>query len=99
MTHRGKGKMVGFRAKTDPVLAAVLAEIHKTAVKPPKGFLMMKEWGKRWNLVGGQSHKYMAIALEKGLLVMREYRVVTEGRLRLMKHYGPPSALPKVKGS
>lgn len=99
MTYRGKGKMVGFRAKTDPVLAAVLAEIHKTAVKPPKGFLMMKDWGKRWQLVGAQTTRYMEVALAKGLLVMREYRVVTEGRLRMMKHYGPPSALPKVKGS
>lgn len=91
-----KRKMIHARALLDPILKAVLSEIHNTADVPPKGFLTRQQWMKKWGFKC-QAHtgNYIEKAVKMGLLVMRRYRVATKGRLTLMDHYGPPG---RVKG-
>ena len=83
-------KQVTNRKVLDPILAAVLAEIHKAAVVPDKGFLKSEDWAKRWQLNEVQTRTYIARAVASRLLVEKSFRVITHGRLRMMKHYGPP---------
>jgi len=98
MANASKGKMVWGRKSIDPILKAVLAEIHKTAEKPDKGFVMTSEWSKRWSLTDAQTHIYIRKAIASGILEKRTYRVVTHNRLQRMAHYGPPDK-PKRKAS
>lgn len=91
MANPSKGKMVWGRKSIDPILKAVIAEIHKTAQKPDKGFVMTCEWCKRWKLTDAQTHTYIRKAIASGILEKRMYRVVTHGRLQMMAHYGPPA--------
>ena len=84
------GPHVASRKNLDPILAAVLAEIHKSAETPPKGFMKAEDWATRWKLAEVQARAYLAKAVASGLLVERIYRVITHGRLRKMSHYGPP---------
>ena len=90
MGNASKDKMVWGRKNIDPILKAVLAEIHKTAQKPDKGFEMTCEWCKRWNLTDVQTHVYLRKAIASGILEKRMFRVITHGRLQMMAHYGPP---------
>ena len=91
------GVMMYRRKLTDPVLKAVMAHIHMTAEKPDKGFLSLKEWAKKWDLKSvSQAQIYVKKATDIGQLVTKRFRVVTEGRLRQLRHYGPP---PKRKGA
>ena len=88
--------MVWGRKNMDPILKAVLAEIHKSAQPADKGFYMTSYWCKRWNLTGAQTLCYIRRAVESGILEKRKFRVVTCGRLQMMAHYGPPDK-PKRK--
>lgn len=81
---------MAYRRKTDPVLSAVIAEINKSAVKPDPGFLKRDDWAKRWNMTNSQAAIYIARALQAGILVTRRFRVITNGRLRVLEHFGPP---------
>jgi hypothetical protein len=96
MGNASKGKMVWGRKNIDPVLKAVLAEIHKTAQPADKGFYMTSYWCKRWNLTDAQTLVYLRKAIDAGILEKRMFRVVTHNRLQLMAHYGPPGK-PKRK--
>jgi hypothetical protein len=98
MGNASKGKMVWGRKNIDPVLKAVLAEIHKTAQPADKGFYMTSYWCKRWNLTDAQTLTYIRKAIETGILEKRMFRVITHGRLQMMAHYGPPDK-PKRKAS
>lgn len=87
-----KRKMLYNRKRLDPILSAVLSAIHKTAEKPPKGFLTRKQWQVKWGFAC-QAHTGDLInkAVELGKLERRDYRVLTKGRLTMLAHYGPPS--------
>ena len=88
---KNKRKMLHTRASLDPILAAVLSEIHKTAQKPAPGFLTRAQWMERWKFkCHAHTGNYINKAIKMGLLVARSYRVVTKGRLCLIEHYGPP---------
>jgi hypothetical protein len=93
MSERCRKKLMYTRAKGDPILAAVMADIHRTAVKPPPGFLTREQWAKKWKLKSmEQAWQYLQRAMKIGMLVERRYRVVTKGRLMTMAHYGPSKA-------
>ena len=96
MGNVSKGKMVWGRKNIDPILKAVLAEIHKSAQSADKGFYMTSYWCKRWNLTDAQTLVYLRKAIDAGILEKRVFRVVTHGRLQMMAHYGPPDK-PKRK--
>lgn len=85
-----KAKCMAYRRNTDPILSAVIAEINKSAVKPDPGFLRREDWAKRWHLTESQARIYIEQALKSGILIKRLFRVITNGRLRTMYHYGPP---------
>jgi hypothetical protein len=90
-----KKKMLYTRVGNDPVLLAVMAEINKSAVKPPKGFLTRDQWAAKWKLKAGHTAMiYIRKALSIGALVKARYRVHIgkSGRLRTLDHYGPPPA-------
>jgi hypothetical protein len=97
MKTRGNRKMVWSRTNIDETLAAVLAEIHKTAQKPDPGFFTLNQWADKWEMVHGQGRMYVHKAMKTGILVRRNFRVITQGRLLMMAHYGPPGKPPKKK--
>ena len=85
-----KASRMAYRRKTDPILAAVWAEINKSAVKPDPGFLKRDDWAVRWNMANAQASIYLRRAVASGILVTRRFRVITNGRLRVLDHFGPP---------
>jgi hypothetical protein len=88
-----KAKRMAYSRKSDPILAAVWAEINKSAVKPDPGFLKRDDWAKRWNMTNSQANIYIKRALKSGILVTRRFRVITNGRLRVLNHFGPPDKI------
>lgn len=86
-----KASRMAYRRKADPVLSAVIAEINKSAVKPDPGFFKRDDWAKRWNMTTSQAAIYISRALESGILITRRFRVITNGRLRVLDHFGPPA--------
>jgi Fic family protein len=88
-----KKKMLYARVNNDPVLMAVMAEINKSAVKPPKGFLTRDQWAVKWGVKAAHTASiYIQKAVKLGVLVKARYRIITgdNGRLRAVDHYGPP---------
>ena len=85
---------MAYHRKTDPILAAVLAEINKSAVRPDPGFMKRDDWAKQWKLTTSQAAIYLARAVKSGILEVRRFRVITNGRLRLLDHFGPPDKKP-----
>ena len=88
-----KKKMLYARTNNDPVLMAVMAEINKSAVKPPKGFLTRDQWAVKWGVKAAHTASiYIQKAVKLGVLVKARYRIITggNGRLRAVDHYGPP---------
>jgi hypothetical protein len=84
---------MAYRRKADPVLSAVIAEINKSAVKPDPGFLKRDDWSRRWNMTTSQARIYIERALKSGILIKRRFRVMTNGRLRVLDHFGPPDKI------
>jgi Fic family protein len=92
-------KMLYTRVGNDPVLLAVMAEINRSAVKPPKGYLTRDQWAAKWKLKSGHTASiYLAQALKIGVLVKARYRILIgdSGRLRTVDHYGPPLSKRKA---
>jgi len=90
-------KMLYTRVGKDPILLAVMAEINRSAVKPPKGYLTRDQWAIKWGVKAAHTASiYIAKAVKLGVLVKARYRILTGtgGRLRAVDHYGPP---PKRK--
>lgn len=85
-----KAKRMAYRRDKDPVLSAVFAEINNSAVKPDPGFLKRDDWAERWQMTASQASIYIAQALRSGILVRRRFRVITNGRLRVLDHFGLP---------
>lgn len=88
-----KARRMAYRRKTDPILSAVIAEINKSAVKPDPGFLKRDDWAKKWDMTTSQAKIYLEKAVASKLLVVRRFRVITNGRLRLLDHFGPPDCV------
>lgn len=76
-----------YKAK-DEVLRAVLAEIHKSVQKPDKGFLTIRQWAERWGYKNVQAGRIILRAVKVGILIRKDFRVCTRGRVRVMGHYG-----------
>lgn len=92
---KSKKKMLYTRVGNDPVLLAVMAEINKSAVKPPKGFLTRDQWAAKWKLKAGHTASiYIKKAMQIGALVSAPYRILIgkSRRIRTVMHYGPPPA-------
>jgi hypothetical protein len=90
MSRKGK-KLLYTRFGADPVLRAVMADIHRQAVKPDKGFLTREQWAAKWGLAANhQASLYVDRAVKIGILVKKQFRVITKGRMRLLDHFGPP---------
>ena len=88
-----KKKLMYTRAKADPILAAVMADIHRTAQKPPPGFRTCEQWAVKWGLKSRErAMLYIRRAEKLGLLVEKRFRVITKGRLTTLSHYGPSKA-------
>ena len=90
---KSKKRMLYTRVGNDPVLLAVMAEINRSAVKPPKGYLTRDQWAAKWKLKAGHTASiYIKKALDLGVLVKARYRILIgkSGRIRTVDHYGPP---------
>ena len=90
MSRKGQ-KLLYSRVGSDPVLKAVMADIHRQAVQADKGFLTRAEWATKWNLAANhQASLYVDRAVKIGVLVKKRFRVITKGRMRILDHFGPP---------
>ena len=99
MSKRGQ-KLLYTRFGSDPVLKAVMADIHMQAVLPDKGFLTREQWATKWNLAANhQASLYVDRAVKIGVLVKKRFRVITKGRMRLLDHFGPPPPATKRKAT
>jgi hypothetical protein len=90
---KSKKKMLYTRVGSDPILLAVMAEINRSAQKPPEGFRTLEQWAKKWELKGPHTASlYIKKALKIGAMVKTRYRILVgkPGRLRTVDHYGPP---------
>jgi hypothetical protein len=90
---KSRKKMLYTRVGNDPVLLAVMAEINRSAVKPPKGYMTRDQWAAKWKLKAGHTASiYIKKAMDIGALVKARYRVLIgkSNRLRTVDHYGPP---------
>jgi hypothetical protein len=90
---KSRKKMLYTRVGKDPVLLAVMAEINRSAVKPPKGYLTRDQWAAKWKLKAGHTASiYIKKAMDIGALVKARYRILIgkSNRLRAVDHYGPP---------
>ena len=90
---KSRKKMLYTRVGNDPVLLAVMAEINRSAVKPPKGYMTRDQWAAKWKLKAGHTASiYIKKAMDIGALVKVRYRVLIgkSNRLRAVDHYGPP---------
>ena len=87
---------------TDPILLAVMREIHKTAEKPAKGFYTVEDWAKRWGRKHSQARLYVRKAIRLGIMVKQFFRISTRKRSTynpiLVAHYGPtPKKKPRKR--
>jgi hypothetical protein len=92
---KSRKRMLYTRVGNDPVLLAVMAEINRSAVKPPKGYLTRDQWAAKWKLKAGHTASiYIKKAMDIGALVKVRYRILIgkSNRLRAVDHYGPPIA-------
>ena len=90
---KSRKRMLYTRVGNDPVLLAVMAEINRSAVKPPKGYLTRDQWTAKWKLKAGHTASiYIKKAMDIGALVKARYRILIgkSKRLRAVDHYGPP---------
>ena len=83
-------KMKIYKSK-DPVLKAVLAEIHKSVQKPDAGFFTIDQWAEQWGYAHVQTSRLIQIAIKAKILEQRDFRVSTHNRVRMMAHYGKPN--------
>ena len=92
-TSRKKFKLLYTRVGKDPILLAVMAEINRSAVKPPKGYLTREQWAVKWGVKSAHTASiYINKAIKLNVLVKARYRILTGtgGRLLAVDHYGPP---------
>lgn len=85
-----------YKAKDD-ILKLVLAEIHKSVQKPDAGFFTIDQWAERWGYAHVNTMRLIRIALKASIMTERNFRILTNGRVRMMKHYGKSKPLTKLK--
>jgi hypothetical protein len=83
------------RILSDETLNLILGEINKSVEPVPKGYRTEEQWAAKWKYTRTNTKRYLRVALDAGILVRKDLRIVTKGRRRLMAHYGPP--IPKRK--
>ena len=85
MSSQGKNIKV-----TDSMLAAIVAEIHNRAEKPPAGFFTLEEWQKRWKCKSSCAKRYLNKGIELGLMERILLRHSYEGKyVRQAPYFGP----------
>ena len=73
--------------RIDPVLSAILTELHKTEEKVPEGFFTAKQWQKTWNCSKTHTTRLIKFALSKNLMCVRKFRIAFNDRTRPTEHY------------
>ena len=85
---------------TDATLAAIVAEIHKRAEKPPAGFFPLEVWEQRWNVKRSAVKKYLNEGVKLGLLERITLRHSYSGKyVRRAPYYGPARKKAKKQRS
>ena len=76
--------------KVDPLLAQVMAAIHRKVDAVPEGFRTIDEWAKRWGISRTQATKYVHKAVEMGLMETKKFLILCrkDARPYPTAHYG-----------
>jgi Fic family protein len=64
------------RRKLDPLLAVVMAAIHRKPEAVPPGYHTIDQWAKRWDVSRTMATKYIHKAVEIGLMDKKSYLVM-----------------------
>ena len=74
----------------DPVLMAIMSEIHKTVEKPQPGYKTVRQWGKAWGFKPSRALELLNKGIKLGTIEKKVFRVsiFDEKRIAPVPHYG-----------
>jgi hypothetical protein len=78
------------KKQPDPVLMAIMSEIHKTAEKPQPGYKTVREWGQTWGFKPSRALELLNKGIKFGTIQKKTFRVsMFDGkRIAPVPHYG-----------
>lgn len=95
MSSQGKNIKVN-----DAMLAAIVAEIHNRAEKPPEGFHTLEDWQKRWGCKMSCAKRYLNEGIKLGLIERIMLRHSYAGKyVRQAPYFGPARKKAKKQRS
>jgi len=74
---------------TCPHLKKFIISLHNMAEQPPKDFMTVNQWAKKWNYDQSYCRKVLKKMIDGGIFELRRYRVPINGFPTSTNHYGP----------
>jgi NOL1/NOP2/fmu family ribosome biogenesis protein len=76
--------------QSDPVLMAIMSEIHKTAQKPDAGFKTVQQWSETWGFKRDRALDFLNKGIKIGTIEKKMFRVAISQKhiIRELPHYG-----------
>lgn len=74
----------------DPVLMAIMSEIHKTAQKPEPGYKTVRQWAETWGFKPSRALELINKGIKLGTIQKKVFRVsiFDNKRISPVPHYG-----------
>jgi len=74
----------------DPVLMAIMSEIHKTAEKPLPGYKTVRQWGDTWGFKASRALEILNRGIKLGTIQKKVFRIssLNGKRIAPVPHYG-----------
>jgi predicted transcriptional regulator len=63
--------------------------LHNMAEKPPKDFLTVNQWAKKWDYDTSYCRKVLRKMVDRGMFERRTYRIPINGFPTSTNHFGP----------
>jgi NOL1/NOP2/fmu family ribosome biogenesis protein len=78
------------RKQPDPVLMAIMSEIHKTVEKPLPGYKTIRQWAETWGYKPSRALELINKGIKFGTIQKKTFRVsMFDGkRIAPVPHYG-----------
>ena len=74
----------------DPVLMAIMSDIHKTAEKPEPGYKTVRQWAETWGFKPSRALELINKGIKLGTIQKKVFRVsiFDNKRIAPVPHYG-----------